>query len=258
MTQKPIVIYTDHEINRTLCYSFAKGSNSLMCHINNFKNFDETIATYGYLRGAGEAIKKAKNFFYIDHGYFKQSKRKFIKNKVINLELDGYFRICYNDYWSDASQAKPSDRFNKLSLDIKNIKHKGDYIIVSEPVPEAIEFYNLGNWTESTINKLKKYTDRKFIVHSRRSEIKLDDLLTDAWAFVSDHSSAGFKAMMEGVPAHFTNPTLSKISSIDKIEGREINHSVLYNLAYEQWTISEIQSGEAWDYLVKKLDEKKN
>ena len=29
MMEKPIVIYTDHIINRTLCYNFAKGSDSL-------------------------------------------------------------------------------------------------------------------------------------------------------------------------------------------------------------------------------------
>ena len=255
MRDNPIVIYTDHSINKTICYYFAKGSNSLMCHVNNFKEFDKTIATYGYLRGTGEALKKVKNFFYIDHGYFKQSKRKFIKNKVHKIDLDGYFRIVFNDYWNDGSKQMPSDRFNKLSLSIKDIKKKGEYIILSEPVPEAIQHYNLGNWTEKTINNLKKFTDRKIIIHSRRSEIKLDELLENAWAFVSDHSSAGFKAMMEGVPAYFTNSTLKRIASIDNIEKHEINYSTFNNLAYEQWTIKEIQNGEAWNYLSKRSND---
>ena len=59
--QKPIVIYTDHIMNRTLCYNFAKGSNSLMCHVNNFKQFDQPIATYGVLRGTYEVISKSRN-----------------------------------------------------------------------------------------------------------------------------------------------------------------------------------------------------
>ena len=99
MNQKPIVIYTDHEINRTLCYNFAKGSNSLMCHVNNFNEFNKTIATYGYRRGTGELLKKVKDFFYIDHGYFLQSKRKFVKNKVHKIDLKGYFRIVYNRFY---------------------------------------------------------------------------------------------------------------------------------------------------------------
>ena len=59
--------------------------------------------------------------------------------------------------------------------------------------------------------------------------------------------------MIEGVPAYFTNPTLSNISKLSSIEKHEINYSALYNLAYEQWTIDEIENGEAWEgYLLKK------
>ena len=250
MNQKPIVIYTDHEINRTLCYNFAKGSNSLMCHVNNFKDFDKSIATYGYSRGTGEVIKKVKNFIYMDHGYFRQSKRKFVGDKVQIIDLDGYFRIVKNNFWHDGSGTKPNDRFNKLSIDIKDIKKGGDYIILSEPVLEATNFYNLHNWKENTIKKIKKYSDRKIILHNRTSEVKLDDLLKNAWAFVSDHSSAGLKAMLEGIPSYFTNPTLSKIGSIENIEKHEINYNVFNNLAYGQWTLKEIESGEAWENLL--------
>ena len=56
--ESPIVIYTDHIMNRTLCYNFAKGSNSLLCHVNNFKEYDKTIATYGVLRGTFEIDKE--------------------------------------------------------------------------------------------------------------------------------------------------------------------------------------------------------
>ena len=58
--------------------------------------------------------------------------------------------------------------------------------------------------------------------------------------------------MIEGVPAYFTNPTLRKIGSIENIENHEINYSVFNNLAYGQWTVKEIESGEAWNYISKK------
>ena len=45
-----------------------------MCHVNNFKDFDKTVATYGFRRGTSEILKKVNNFYYIDHGYFNQSK----------------------------------------------------------------------------------------------------------------------------------------------------------------------------------------
>ena len=43
---KPIVIYTDHIMNKTLCYNFAKGSNAFMCHINNFKEYNKKVSTF--------------------------------------------------------------------------------------------------------------------------------------------------------------------------------------------------------------------
>ena len=89
--EKPIVIYTDHTINRTLCYKFAKGSDSLLCHVNNFKDYNKTIATYGVLRGTIEVIKKVENYYYMDHGYFNQSNRSFENNRTAVINLDGYF-----------------------------------------------------------------------------------------------------------------------------------------------------------------------
>ena len=95
----PIVIHTDHIINKTVCYNFAKGSNALLCHVNNFKEYDKTIATYGVLRGTYELINKVKNYYYIDHGYFNQSQRTFDNNRTNVINLDGYFRIVYNNLY---------------------------------------------------------------------------------------------------------------------------------------------------------------
>ncbi len=258
MLAKPIVIYTDHQMSKTMCYYFAKGSGSLMSHISNFKDYNNTIATWGYLRGTDELMKKVKNYYYMDHGYFKQSKRSFSNNKTKIIDLDGFFRIVYNNHWHNGSGNKSNDRFKNLNIKLKDIKKKGEYIILSEPTEDAKNYYKLYNWIDETKEKLMKFTDRKLIIHNRGSKVALDDLLENAWAFVSDHSSAAFKAIINGVPAYFTNSNLSNIGLIEDIEKHEINYQVLYNLAYEQWTIKEILSGEAWSYLSIKENELKN
>ncbi len=251
MKTKPVAVYTDHFVNRALCYNFAKGSDCLMCHINNFNKFDETIISYGYLRGVGDLYKKVRNFYYIDHGYFKQSERNFQNNTTNIIKLNGYFRIVQNDYWHNGSGSKPNDRFVSLNIEVKNLKKTGEYIILSEPTKDAQNYYNLHNWTSETKEKLRNYTDRKIITHNRGSKISLDELLKNAWAFVSDHSSAGFKSMLNGVPAYFTNTTLKNIASIENIERHDIDYNIFNNLAYEQWTIDEIKNGAAWEYLSK-------
>ena len=251
MKEKPIVLYTDHSVNKTLCYYFAKGSNSLMCHVNNFKDFDKTVATYGFRRGTSEILKKVNNFYYIDHGYFNQSKRVFENNKTKIFNLDGYFRIAYNNYWHDGQGNSPDDRLKKLNINFKPLKKAGEYIILSLPSQESISFFKLENWLDRTSNEIRKYTDRKIITHGKNSKIPLDHLLENAWAFVSNHSTAGLKAMIEGVPAYFTDSTLKKISSIVNIENHKIDYKIFNNLAYSQWNIKEIESGEAWENISK-------
>ncbi|MDC3206575.1 hypothetical protein OA977_01290 [Pelagibacteraceae bacterium] len=251
MTEKPIVVYTDHIMNRTLCYNFAKGSNSLLCHVNNFKEYDKTIATYGVLRGTYEVIKKVKNFYYIDHGYFNQSERKFENNRTNVLNLNGYFRIVYNNLVYSGDKNFPDDRLKKLNLNFIEQMNIGDSIILSEPSQTMKTIYNANNWIEETKQTIRKYSDRKIIVHNKFSKTPLDELLKNAWSFVSLQSTAGFKAMVNGIPAYFTEPSLKKINLIEEIENPKINYEIFNNLAYGQWTLKEIESGEAWEVISK-------
>ena len=249
--EKPIVIYTDHIMNKTLCYNFAKGSDSLLCHVNKFVEYDRTIATYGVLRGTLEIINKVKNYYYIDHGYFNQSKRLFENNRTNVINLDGYFRIVYNNFIHNGIGNYPDDRLKKLNLDIIDQKKFGDFIIISEPSAIMKKVYNVPQWTEDTIKLVKKYTDRKVIIHNKFSKEPLDFLLKNAWAFISLQSTAGFKAMQKGVPAFFTDHFLKNIGEIKDIESPIINYNIFNNLAYGQWTLNEIESGEAWENIVK-------
>ena len=245
--EKPIVIYTDHIMNRTLCYSFAKGTNSLLCHVNNFKEYSKTIATYGVLRGTFEVINKVQNYYYMDHGYFNQSDREFKNNRTEVLNLDGYFRIVHNNLIHNGKGNFPSDRLKKLNINFKKNNKLGTYIILSEPSETMKKIYNEHNWCEETKKKLKKFTDRELIIHNKFSKKPLDELLNDAWAFVSLQSTAGFKAMANGVPSYFTEKTLNKINNIEEIENPTIDYQIFNNLAYGQWTLKEIESGEAWE-----------
>ena len=249
--EKPLVVYTDHIINKTLCYNFAKGSDSLMCHVSNFRDYNKSIATYGVLRGTLEIINKVKNYFYMDHGYFNQSKRSFEDNRTNIINLDGYFRIVFNNFVHNGEGNYPNDRLEKLNLKILDQKKYGNYIILSEPSEVMKKLYNVPNWTEDTLKLVRKYTDRKVVVHNKFSEKPLNLLLKDAWAFVSLQSTAGFTAMSKGIPSYFTEATLSHIGKIKNIENPNINYKIFNNLAYGQWTLKEIETGEAWENILK-------
>jgi len=57
--------------------------------------------------------------------------------------------------------------------------------------------------------------------------------------------------MQKGVPAFFTDHSLKNIGEIKDIENPIINYNIFNNLAYGQWTLKEIESGEAWENIVK-------
>ena len=118
--------------------------------------------------------------------------------------MDGYFRIVYNNFIHNGKGNFPNDRLKKLNLEIIDQKKTGSYIILSEPSETMKKIYNVPRWIEDTTKLVKKYSDRKLLVHNKFSKETLDVILKDAWAFVSLQSTAGFMAMSKGVPSYFT------------------------------------------------------
>ena len=247
-----IVLQTNHFTNIKITNSFAKGCNGKKINISKYLHDDKNIiASYGILRGTGDIFKKSKNFYYIDHGYLATSNRSFNHGSTVIKDLDGYFRVVKNDFIGFGLEKHDSKRLNKLNLNFKKKRISGEYIILSEPSQNMIKYFNLNNWVDQTISRIKKHTDRKIFVHNKFSPLPLDILLKKAWAFVSFQSTAGFKAMLKGVPAHFTYNNLQNINTIEDIESGEINQNVFTSLSYNQWTLQEFDSGEAWEHISK-------
>ena len=207
--------YTDHYVNQTVTQFFSKCLGFPLLNINEYKDDNEIFITYGILRGTGEIIKKKKeNFIYIDHGFYRSSARKFTKEKKTILnELRGYFRVIKGDlYFNNFEFEIDSKRFDELDIKLKD-KRKGDIIILSEPSQNTLDFLGIKNWTETTINEIKKYSDREIVIHNKFSEIPLNSLLEKAFAFVSCQSTAGFQAITEGVPAYFSHKSLFDLNN---------------------------------------------
>ena len=245
-----IILQTENDFNRRITECFAIGSNSPCVQVGEFdSSYTGTVVSYGILRGAGEILKNSKSFYYIDHGYFGSVQRKFKKEKAVIQSLSGYFRVVKNDLIHDGNGNYDKKRIDKFNLEFKKIRTSGEFIILSEPSKFITDYLNLQNWTQKTIKEISKYTDRKIFVHNKQSTVPLDELLKHAWAFVSVQSTAGFKAMTQGVPAHFTYNKLKSINSIEEIEKGKIDYQIFNNLAYGQWTMEEMRSGEMMGYL---------
>ena len=49
-------------------------------------------------------------------------------------------------------------------------KKTGRYIILSEPSETMKKMYNVPKWTEETAQLVKKYSDRRIVVHNKLSK----------------------------------------------------------------------------------------
>ena len=102
-------------------------------------------------------------------------------------------------------------------------------------------------WLEETIFKIKKKTDRNVIVSSKYKN-PMSEVIKNAWCVVTDHSNSAIDAMINGIPAIFTNP-VRKLGTIEEVENPPMDREFFKNLAHNQWTLQEIKSGKAWSDL---------
>lgn len=247
LNKRMVVFYTDHFVNRFVTQYFAKSYNLLFDRNENFHKYKDIIyVSYGIKRGTDKNFKKSNDFIYIDHGYLESSERKFFENKNTKfLRFNGYFRLIRNDYYFNNHNLDESpDRFYKLNIDLKDLNKNGEYILLSEPSIDTKRFLNIENWTTETINEIKQYTDREILVHNKFSKMSLNDALSRAYAFVSCQSTAGFKAIFEGIPAFFTHKSMEKYGSIKDINKRTLNHNLIFAAANNQWKMNEFFTDE--------------
>jgi len=237
MIKPPEVAVTVAPISQTMCRAFADGCGGKL--VPCAKSGDR-IATYGIKRGSGESIKRAKEFWYIDHGYF---------GKGNPSRFDGYYRIVYNNIIHDCSGDFPRDRLEKFNINLKDWRKNGDKIIMVPPSIPMGKFLGVPHeeWTENTKKELEKYTDREIIICQKQKGKKsnLMELLQKAWVLITDHSNCQVDALINGIPVITTSP-MRRIGSLADVENPMMDRNFLKNLAYKQWTINEIKSGKAW------------
>jgi hypothetical protein len=153
------------------------------------------------------------------------------------------------------------DRWSQLDIEVKPWRADGKHILV---LPQR----SIGepgiamprNWIESVTRRLKRITDRPIVVRKHpgknvKRELELD--LHNAWCSVVWASGAGIKSIVAGVPVFHDlknwigAPAASCNWNIEEpFMGDRC--SMLHRLAWAQWTWAEIESGQCFEYLLKR------
>jgi hypothetical protein len=258
-----VIAYSSgHTFSETMAEAFAMGAK---CPIQRVPELDPPgkllpggMFTYGCLRGlkplVDQCVREGRELYYADNGYIKPGK------------WDGYFRITRNALMHDGRGEGDRERLKRLGVTIKPWRKSGNHILICPPLNISLRIVfgeSSYEWVERTVNTLLKHSDRPIVIRAKAQWQKakythkrpLAEDLKGAWAVVTSHSTATIDALLEGIPVFCTHPCVSRImghTDLTKIEDPlypDDRERWLSVIAANQWTVREIRSGMAWNYL---------
>jgi len=172
-----------------------------------------------------------------------------------------WHRIVPNNLQHDQVIARPSDRWNRLGLELSR-RRPGSSILIVAPDEKPCKFYDidLDTWLAETVAKIKQHTDRPIIIRERnrsrtdRKINRVEHALTDVHAMVTFNSVAATESVLAGVPVFVMAPCNAArpmanldLACIDNPWWPEQDQIQAWtnHLAYGQFHIDEFKNGSA-------------
>lgn len=166
-----------------------------------------------------------------------------------------YFRVTRNAYQHTGISDKPSQmrRLRRWHTHAEPWRKDGRYIILAT---HSETYYGLhgttsNRWINETVRRIREVSDREIIITSKNAN-PAHLHYSGAWCLVTMRSNAAVEAVMRGIPVFCTHDCAASamgLSDLAKIEqplypdGRMEWAGVL---ADNQWTLYEIDNGDAW------------
>jgi hypothetical protein len=177
-----------------------------------------------------------------------------------------YHRIVPNDLQHDHIIPRPSDRWDRLGLEIRPWRRGGRDVLIVAPDEKACRFYDttVEIWLSETLHVLQTSTDRPIIVRARTADPDARTrhpasgfaaaLDRDVHAVVTFNSVAAVESILAGIPAFVTAPrhAAKPVANLDltRIDSPEYADPDLVrawacHLAYGQFHNDEMTDGTA-------------
>jgi hypothetical protein len=236
---------------------------------NRFKKeADDICSNPVLLRGissgkiANQVRARNQDYYFIETGYLGNYR---CDNNRTGRKV--YHRIVKNAMQHDTIMDVPADRWNKLvefnpNLEYKGWKRTGNKILVVLSTEKPFQYYghNRDRWLEKVIKTLKQHSDREIVIREKASrgertnDTIYDALDDDIYALVTYNSIAAVEAIQYGIPAFALAPTAADpvgnkdLTQIENpnMPNEDIIQKWLYSIAYSQFSLDEIITGEAW------------
>ena len=238
---------------------FAKGANlSIQDYDYDFKNNPIMIRSMGKRKLIQWCWKNNHTFYYMDSGYVGNYKSE---NNPNGWKY--WHRIVKNNVQHEKIIDRPDDRWKALKYPIEHRK-TGRHILLVTPSEKPCKFYgiNRDTWVSETVAEIKKHTDRPIRIRDKAPRpqrvIKtIFDDLKNCHALVTYQSIAAIESVLYGVPAFTLAPTAADpvcdkdLSLIEHptVQDKDKIYKWACHLAYGQFHINEMKTGEAWRML---------
>jgi hypothetical protein len=236
---------------------FIHGSGGIISNWDREKDTDNTLVIRGLGGGSRKAIQhcweSGRTFYAIDTGYFGNGKAKTV-HRVTKNALQYLGPITDRDH----------DRARSFGYKFKKFT-PGSKILLVPPSNKVMELFGQPDpetWVEQVTTELRKYTDRPIEVRLKplRSERVSTNtiqaaLKNNVHCLVTYNSIAAVESLMEGKPAVVLGQNAASVvaeTALQNIENPKRPNSdemdaYMANLAYQQFTVTELRSGFAWE-----------
>ena len=235
---------------------------------DNYNTITQPVLVRGIANGkiCNHARSLGRDYYFMESGYL---------GNYPSHQNDGgkkiYHRIVKNAMQQDRMLDVPDDRWQALcrfnnDLTYAGWRTPGSKILVVAPSQKPCKYYGIDRqeWLAQTIEEIKKYTDREIIIREKtprweRSQRTIyDALANDVWAIVTYNSIAALESVHYGIPAFALAPTAADpvcskdLSQIETpfIPDENFVYKWLCSVAYGQFSLTEMLSGEAWQIVL--------
>ena len=265
------------EITDQILRAFVKSANGIMHEKQKvvgqyeqtvwptFEKMNTPVAVWGCLRGTEAVIDEAgqneQDWYFFDHAYVMNESKH-----MPNMKLkDRVYRVTKNAQIINEIDELSDDDYKRIEKYKKHIqlepyKKNGKYILVFEPSDFAKRWWEVPNWTEDTIQLLKRNTNLEIRIRKKNSLISFESEVKGAKAVVSLQSAAAIQAHIWGIPGYCAEmsaayPVSHSIDMIeqglDSIQYIPDHHRVrwLNSILANQYTMTEIADGTCYNRL---------
>jgi hypothetical protein len=203
-----------------------------------------------------------QDYYFIETGYLGNYR---CDNNLTGRKV--YHRIVKNAMQHSTIMDVPDDRWQQLvkfnpNLEYKGWRKTGSKILVVLPTEKPFQYYghDRTKWIQKVERTIKKYSDREIVWREKASrgvrtnETIYNALDDDIYALVTYNSIATVEAVQYGIPAFGLAPTAADpvcSNNLAQIENpvmpdEEIVYKWLSSIAYSQFSLDEILTGQAW------------